>query len=206
MKTRLKSLVIAVTVLAVFAASAGMTGAYLARSTEKLNNVITRGSIEVKVTEPGWLEENGRKLTPGSVIAKDPTVVNTGKNEAWVFLKVQIPVKEIVLVDTKTKKKQEPAKVELFSFSSTENWKLVEKNTEGEWVNYVFGYRSPLKAGGKTEPLFRNVTLVNYLEGEIDDGETLTLPIEAMAIQTNVCADGADLKVIFEEYLKGGDA
>lgn len=206
MKTRLKSLAIAVTVLAVFAASAGMTGAYLARSTEKLNNVITRGSIEVKVTEPGWLEENGRKLTPGSVIAKDPMVVNTGKNEAWVFLKVQIPMKEIILVDTETKKKREPAKVELFSFSSTESWKLVEKSAEGAWVNYVFGYRSPLEAGGKTEPLFHDVTLVNYLEGELDDGETLTLPIEAMAIQTNVCAEGTDLKVIFEEYLKGGDA
>lgn len=206
MRTRVKSLVIAVTVLAVFAASAGMTGAYLARSTEKLNNVITRGSIEVKVTEPEWVEANGRKLTPGSVIAKDPTVVNTGKNEAWIFLKVQIPMKEIVLVDAKTKKKQEPAKAELFSFSSTENWKLVKKSAEGEWVNYVFGYRFPLEAGKKTDPLFREVTLVNYLEGELDDSEVLTLPIEAMAIQTNVCADGADLQEIFEEYLKGGDA
>lgn len=160
----------------------------------------------VKVTEPEWEEEKGRELTPGSVIAKDPTVVNTGKNEAWVFLKVQIPIREIVLVDVETKRKQERAKAELFSFSSTENWKLVEKSADGKWVNYIFGYRSPLRAGGKTEPLFREVTLVNYLEGELDDSEALMIPIEAMAIQSNVCAEGTDLKMIFEEYLKGGEA
>lgn len=163
--------------------------------------MITLGSIEVDLTEPEWIPEKGSGLVPGDVVLKDPTAVNTGKNDAWIFLEVQIPVKKISLVDPVTRKKQEARETELFSFTAKDSWELIEK-TSGETNRcYVYGYCSAVSPGEKTEPLFEQVTLANYLEGEMDESEKLTMPIEAMAIQTNVCPQGADLKEVYQQYL-----
>lgn len=202
MKIRAKGIAAAVTAVAMFTATAGITGAYLVDSPGKLENVITRGAVTVKVTEPGWVPEKATGLTPGSVIAKDPAAVNTGKNDAWVFLKVKVPVKKISLVDEKTGRKQAAKKTELLGFDASGQWELVER-TEGEAdVSYIYGYRSIVKPGEKTEALFSEVALVNYLEGEIDDTDTMKMPIEAVSVQSDICASGNGLKTVYQEYLK----
>ncbi len=202
MKMKIRYLAAAISLTAVFAVSAGVTGAYLTQTTKELNNVITGGSIGVKVTEPGWTQEQGQKLTPGSIVTKDPAAVNTGKNDAWVFLKVKVPVKIISLVDTETRKKQEAARMELLAFAASDKWELIEKTEDEDSACYIYGYRFVVKAGEKTEPLFQEVALVPYLEGELDETDLLVMPVEAMAVQTGVCEKGADLKTIFAEYLK----
>lgn len=156
----------------------------------------------MEVTEPEWVPVNGEQLVPGSVTAKDPTAVNTGKNDAWIFLEVQVPVKTISVVDPVTRKKQEAKKTALFSYEVKEGWEMVEQSLGDDWDTYVYGYHEIVKPGEKTTELFEEVTLVNYLEGQLDETDTLTMPIEAMAIQMNVCAEGASLTEIYQQYLK----
>lgn len=194
--------VAAAVMLLIFTASAGLTGAYLTDMPEKLDNRMTPGSIEVELTETKWNPEDARYLLPGSTVKKNPAVKNIGKNDAWIFLKVQIPVKEICLVDPISKKKGEKKETELFAFEANGTWELLEKEKEDACISYLYGYHTTVQPQEITEELFEEVTLVNYLEGELDEKDSLFLPVETMAIQTNVCVPGAKLQDIYEQYLQ----
>ena len=169
---------------------------------EKLENRITLGKIDVQLTETKWRPEKGKQLVPKSKVDKNPAVTNTGKNEAWVFLRVQIPSKKMVLVDPVSRKKREAAKTELFSFKADASWELIEREEHESETIYTYGYRSILPPGQTTTALFESVTLVNYLEGELDEEEELFIPVETMAIQTNVCDPGAGLQTVYQQYLQ----
>lgn len=185
----------------IFLASAGLTNAYLQKPTNELDNVITPGSIDVALTEPLWKREDAADLVPGQTVSKNPMVTNTGENDSWVFLRVDVPVKNIRLVDPETKKKTEKRDTELFSFEADDSWELVEQTKDADAVHYVYGFKEILKAGDSTDALFNSVTMVNYLEGEIDAEEILTMPIEAVSIQSNVENAGDGLRAIYQEYL-----
>lgn len=198
--------------ICLFMASAQVTGAYLTSVPDALVNIITPGDIKVKLTEPQWDPQKGRELVPRSAVAKDPTATNTGKNEEWIFLKVSVPIRRIVVVDPDSKKKQEASEVELFSFSVLNGWKLVNEQRAENAMEYTYGYEKIVRPGESTAPLFSKVSLVNYLEGELDAEEELRLPVEAMSIQGSACPESANIKDIYEEYLrqieeneKGGD-
>lgn len=181
---------------------AGTTGAYLTHSPETLKNIITAGKIDVRVEEPAWRPENGTGLVPGCEVSKDPTAVNTGKNDAWIFLKVRVPVKKMITVDPETKRKQPAQEMALFSFAAAKDWELIEKNRKDGFEEFIYGYQSVVKPGEKTSPLFEKVVLVNYLEGQLKAAEKLTIPVEAMAIQTGVSTPEEGLKRIYEIYLE----
>ncbi|MDD2957327.1 MAG: hypothetical protein PHR92_02190 [Lachnospiraceae bacterium] len=201
MKKRVKIIAAITGCAAIFAASAGFTNAFLANTTNDLTNVITPGGIGIGLEEPGWKPEDAKNVLPRKIIKKDPYVVNTGKNEEWAFLRVTVPVKEISVVDPDTKRKLPAASTELFGFQASENWTLVSKIVDGSAAHYVYGYNMVMKPGEKTDFLFQEVSMVNYLEGSIDEEETLTLPIEAVSIQYNVDSAGDGLKEIYEDYL-----
>ena len=154
------------------------------------------------VEEPGWKPENGTGLVPGSEVSKDPTAVNNGKNDAWIFLKVQVPVKEIVLVDPSTKRKRKIQEAALFSFEAAKDWELIEKSRKNGFEESIYGYRSVVKPKERTTPLFEKVVLANYLEGQLKASEKLTMPVEAIAIQTGVTTPEEGLKRIYEIYLE----
>lgn len=185
----------------IFLASAGLTNAFLQKPMDELNNEITPGSIDVILTEPLWKKEDAADLHPGQTVSKNPTVTNTGENDSWVFLRVDVPVKRIAFVDPDTKKKTEKADAELLAFEADDTWELVEKTKDKDAVHYVYGFREILKAGDSTDALFDHVTIVNYLEGEIDSKEILTMPIEAVSIQSNVESTGKGLNAVYQEYL-----
>lgn len=188
--------------LTVFGASAGVSGAYLAKSINELNNVITPGSIEIDLTEMEWNPENGKDLVPRESVAKDPTVTNTGKNDAWVFLRVDIPVRCVSLVDAETKRKEKAADTELFLFAPKEGWTLVSKTADSGNAHYVYGYDTVVKPGETTKPLFTEISLVNVLEGELDEKEKFIVPVQAVAIQSSVDTAGEGLDAIYRDYLE----
>ena len=101
--------------VASLAISAGITSAYLAASTDTLQNVITAGSVRASLIEEKWQPQDGMTVYPGQQLEKDPAVENTGENDANVFLEVQIPAEMIALVNEETGMKTEKRKTELFS-------------------------------------------------------------------------------------------
>lgn len=206
MKKYVRTLGVSALCLAVFGVSTGVSGAYLTKSVNELNNVITPGSVEIDLTEPDWNPENGKDLVPREIAAKDPTVTNTGKNDAWVFLRVDLPIRHISIVDHETKRKEEAADTELFLFTPEETWTLISKTTDSSNAHYVYGHNTIVKPGETTKPLFTDITFVNVLEGELNETEKFIIPIQAVAIQSNVDTAGEGLEAIYKDYLEQEDA
>ena len=77
----------------------------------------------------------------------------------------------------------------------------MEKKTDAGAAHYVYGFKKILRKGASTPPLFGEAAFVNYLEGELDPGEVLTMPIEAVAIQSNAENADAGLKAVYQAYL-----
>jgi hypothetical protein len=196
-----KILVAVGALMILFGTSAGVTGAFLTKPVGERINIITVGSVNVTVTEPNWQEENGRNLVPGERVKKDPTVTNTGKNGAWVFLRLEIPIRSVSLVRTDTKRKEAAENHELFCFQPGNEWQLISHTREGDNACYVYGYRYVLEPGASSEPLFQELSLVNVLEGELDETEQFEIPIEAVAIQDTAGSSDKDLQNIYETYL-----
>ena len=198
-KLRKKILLLGLTA-AVGCSTFGLTMAYMSDK-DQTTNVITVGDVTVDLTETNWKPETGVNILPRTEVAKNPEVTNTGSVDAWIFLKVKSPKKNIITVDNKTKRKKPAADVELFSFTPSSKWELVSKTDKGSEVEYVYGYKDIVKTKEKTQSLFDSVTMVNYLEGSIDKKEKLTLPVEAMAVQWNVDKADVGLKKIYNYYL-----
>ena len=110
-------------------------------------------------------------------------------------------MRNISLVDGQSKRKQAPALTELFAFQANENWELIERRESSDKADYVYGYRSLVQPRASTAPLFTEVQLVNYLEGELTREDLLKMPLEAVAVQDHTCPEGASLAEIYHVYL-----
>lgn len=202
MKRYRNTLMLVVAVMAIFASASGLTNAFLTNETEELNNVITPGGIAVRLSEPGWRPEEAKNLTPCAEVSKDPVVTNNGENDIWAFLRIDIPIKNIVTVNTETKRKEAKKNTELFRFVVQPQWTLVDKTSDSGTAHYVYGFNKVLPPGESSPALFEEVELVNFLEGEIDEAEQLVIPVEALAIQSNVEMKENGLPAIYAEYLE----
>lgn len=150
-------------------------------------NNFTVGDVEVGLDEPSWNPDEGRDITPGKVIPKDPVLTNEGANPAYVFLKVTVPTADIVTSAADGSKEQKALK-ELFTYSVNEGWTEIDKEQNDGGNSYIYAYGTDsamtiLNKGEKTPALFDNVKLINIIEGQID-GEALSLPVDSYAIQT----------------------
>lgn len=191
--------------VSLFAVSSGLTNAYLTMRPQALKNLITPGTVDIGLTETAWQPEKAKGLTPGSIVPKNPAATNTGESDAWIFLRISVPVRHISVVNPQTHRKEPAADMGVFSFSTTEGWERISDERTEDSVNYVYGYQKLVEPGGQTAPLFETVTLVNYLEGELTAADVLQIPVQAVAVQDHVCEPGAPLAEIYEVYLAQED-
>lgn len=188
--------------ISVFAVTAGITSSYLTSYPEQLENIVSTGFLGIVLKEPGWNEQEAENLLPRSTVTKNPTSENTGNTSAWMFARVTVPLRTIALVDEKTRRKTEEKETELFSFQVLPEWEQISRRQQPDSVEYVFGYQQIVEPGKKTAPLFEQVMVVNYLEGELSGEEVLEIPVEVMAIQSSACASGTSLAEIYQIYLQ----
>lgn len=73
------------------ALATGSTLAYLTATTETKTNTFTLGNVEIELTEPLYDAEPEHVLYPGAFAVKDPTITNTGRTPAWVWMTLEIP-------------------------------------------------------------------------------------------------------------------
>lgn len=188
------------------AVTVGAASAYLSKETAVLHNAIIPGSIGANLTEEAWKEDLGKNIMPEQEIPKNPKVKNVGRNEAWMFLKVGIPVRNIRIVDSATKRALPSQDTELFQFEASGKWELISSQIETDTMWYVYGFQEPVKPGSWTDCLFEKIKAVSYLEGEINETEGLVIPVTAQAVQRTAGEEG-NLKVLYQTYLsqeKGG--
>ena len=149
-------------------------------------------------------------ITPNQTIKKDPRITNTGANDAYAFLEIQVPVKKIITVGPDGKKLP-AADTELFAYKVNDGWVQVRSSditTSGKVTarSYVYAYGTKtqctvLKKGETTTPLFDSVTLVNAIEGQIDE-ETLNIPVKSYAIQAEHIGESKVPSDVFQIYMK----
>ena len=198
---------------------------------ETMNNVITVGDVAIELTEPNWPSNSSEEVKNqlgNQETLKNPTITNTGTNDAVVFIRMTVPVADVAAVsDTgvlETSKKQE-----LYFFKRTadiasvhtnnfyDNW--VELTTEEKGTDmsqatrtYVFGYKTRVVKDQATDPLFDKIQMKNLLEGSVPSKTSENIKIEAFAIQaddvisetvidTNGSMSAETLSKIYEIYV-----
>ena len=162
--------VVAVVALIAMTAIASVAGtlAYLTDRDSKAN-VFTIGDVSIEINEDF---AQGTTLIPGVKIEKEPTITNTGKNDAWVWAEIAIPA----ALDNPDASKN----VVHFNFSKDSvadgywNWTdaegnyLVKENVEINQVNYTVYtvlYETVLKASETTAyPVMTTV----YMDTHVD--------------------------------------
>lgn len=167
--------------VAVAALAAGGTAAYLT-DFETATNSFTVGKVDIDLDEPNWNPDDNTKLVPTQVIKKDPFIKNLGANEAFVYLEVSIPVREVITA-AQDGTRNELAKTELFSYTKNKEWTQMERKEVGQNMVYTYAYNHILNPGEKTTTLFDTVTFANIIEGQLDT-QQLDMPVRAYAIQS----------------------
>lgn len=171
--------------------SIGGTVAYLTDQ-DAADNKFTVGKVDVDLEEPEWDEDEHQDLQAGESVKKDPQIVNTGVNDAYVYLEVQVPMETVITAAADGTRENGGAAVkqELFTFTPNANWTQISKTEANNHMVYVFSYDQVLAAGETTNTLFDTMTFANIIEGQIDLNEYI-VPVEAFAIQTANTGDGS---------------
>lgn len=168
--------------------AAAYTTAYLTDH-EGTVNEFTVGKVEIDLEEPDWNPDEHDKIEPSEVIKKNPMITNKGINDAYVYLEVSIPMRNVIAASPDGSRL--PGKnQELFSFNPKADWNLLKKEQTEGYMVYTFNYGKILKEGETTVSLFDTVTFLNIIEGQLDTA-VLEIPVKAFAIQTeNTGGDG----------------
>lgn len=205
-----KSAVIGLGLAAVLCVSLSAKGMYAYfTDTESEVNTFTLGNVNIDLQEPNWedgtdendngIPDEAENIVPAKEIPKDPKIENTGKNDAYVFLAVDVPVKNVITA--KADGTRNPvADTEMFYYHINSGWTQVSAedttDTEGGKVKrYLYAYGTEeacttLKAGSSTGTLFDTVTFANVIEGQGLEDATLTMPVKAYAIQADNVSGG----------------
>ncbi len=180
-----KKTLLLIVALAVIAAGIGSTISYFS-SRDTADNVFTVGDVKIELTEPSWDPDADHIIAPGESFDKDPTVTNTGSNDAYVRLNVV--VRDYSKVKDAISGGSDP-KVEpntLFNSSiDLDKWiDVPEVIDEGkDQATYSFLYNEILKVGDSTGALFDKVEF----PGSVDMDKVIALPGDGVTI--DVTAD-----------------
>ena len=141
MNKKAKAVIAGLSVFAVVGVSGIM--AYLT-DLDTASNKFTVGQVKIDLQEDSWdnatdtdsdgVPDFAEDMVPNQTIDKDPKVKNVGKNDAYVYLKVKVPVATVVTAnDNGTLKNNGTAtKTPLFSYTVPTNskWKIIASQTD----------------------------------------------------------------------------
>lgn len=196
-----KNLIITSSVLAALAIAGGAFAFFT--STQTATNTFTVGNVEIELTEPSWDPEVKPVVTPGQVIAKDPTITNTGTIDAYGFVKVDIPYENVSAIDENGNKVL-AADNELFQLLNTEgnvglnaDWVEITgevdgitypyKDEDAKTVSHIYAYASAtamtaIAKDASVSP-FDAVKFAAVTEGAFE-GQDINVVVTSYAIQT----------------------
>jgi alternate signal-mediated exported protein len=189
--------------------------AYLT-DTDTATNTLTTGQVEIDLQEPLWDAADStthQNLAPNAVVTKDPQVKNTGKNSAYIYLKVTVPVKKVKTAnaDGTLKNNGAAADTQLFTYELAENSKWNEitskrqtnvnsTTNEVESYTYVYYYNEAVAPNATTDKLFTQVKYANVIEGQ-NDNSTEEIDIKAYAIQSDSLPANTTIAGAYDIYV-----
>lgn len=189
-----KSILLAATaVMLVCAMSIGGMLAYFT-DTDTKENTFTVGNVEIVVNEEF---EQGSIANPGVAVAKNPSIENTGGNDAYVRMKVVLSDGLAWMTAIEKNYGEEFDLATVFGGHNADNWSRVdyaggpaEYDFATDTLTYTYNYvASALKPDESTDSLFTSVTMPAPFDNEDvagfgADGEPgFTITIIGEAIQ-----------------------
>lgn len=183
-----KKVLVVTAVGAVLFCGALMSVAYNTDSGSLQNNVyVARADISVVEEEYDKLpDDNGNgikdcaeELVQGKEITKDPVIMNNSNLGMYCFASVEVPVRTVMTVAEAPSK----SKTELFAYHLNEGWVKLEESETPTSKKVLYGYKEQVAPKAKTKTLFDKVKYANVVEGEIPQGEVLTVDVKGYAIQ-----------------------
>ena len=158
-----KKLIVAIKVLAIVIALIGGILAYFTHTTNTLTNTFTVGeNVTITLTEPNFDPLKAQGLSFGKTVDKDPTVTNTGSNDAYVFVKVEVPTYY------KYTGEGNQSDFPMFTYTLNNGWyeltSLQDTNFMRDEIHiYAYGSASGMTAlePSDTATLFDDVTFLN---------------------------------------------
>lgn len=193
-----KTITIIAIVIAIAIVVTGGIAAYLT-DTDSATNTFTVGKVEISLTEPNWNASNGQNILPGQTVAKDPMITNTGRNTAYVYMKVEQPLvdSEYELWDSSI-----PSHDPLFSYTTNSGWTFLGNYmTSGcNTLTSVYYYNTSLAPNASTSKLFNNVTVGDF-DQDIETGNK-NIVVTGYAIQSTNLPSGTTIQSAFNEYFK----
>ena len=181
-----------------------------------VTNRFRAASLDISLLEENYdrlTDIQKRTLIPNRTLPKDPKIKNTDKTDAFVFLKITVPVGKITYVEengTRTTKQSQ----ELFRIKTEQTKSITNRDTnfntdsttdQEYWIEltdyeegtdysqdtrtYVFGYSVYLKPGETTETLFDYIQLKNAVQYEADPNQLLRIGVSAYGIQADHIGD-----------------
>ena len=201
--------------------------AYLT-DTDTALNTITTGDVTIDLTEPTWdaavadktngdknnnnIPDYAENVAPNATVAKDPQVQNTGANNAYIYLKVTVPAKEVITAnaDGTLKNNGAATATQLFTYELAANSKwqeIVGERTTNvnqttnkiESYTYVYYYNEAVAPNATTEKLFTQVKYANVIEGQ-NDNATANIDIVAYAIQSDNLPENTTIPQAYTIY------
>lgn len=174
----------------------GATLAYLTAQTEEVTNTFTIGNVNIKLEEPNWKPENAENLEPGAEVAKDPTVTNTGKNDAYIAVTVD-GMEEMALAGFSA--------VVNNGVEGKGNWVKVDEagNVDMDWdgaiVDGIYAYDSVVAKEDATAALFQKVAFNGLSSTNVYTVEGVAVDPQDQAAGVYYIVRDADGKQVAEE-------
>ncbi len=186
----------------------GISLAYFTNRTEEKLNVFTVGNVNINVREDNFDKESAKTVTPNEEIDKDPYVVNVGSNSAYVFMMIEVPRKNVIIVDTDNVTLKKRSYVDLFTYNVNSSWQLISSDVSDESSIYVYAYmKGVLQPDDRTDAIFDKVKFANVLEGEISSNDSFNVVVSGYAVQSDSLevkgsTDLEKMTYIYTNYLK----
>ncbi|MGN1133001.1 MAG: SipW-dependent-type signal peptide-containing protein [Oscillospiraceae bacterium] len=204
MKTRRKTILLAICAAALVAVSVFGTMAYLT-SKDEVKNTFTVGNVQIKLDEAKVddngkaiagegaerVKENSYKLVPGKNLDKDPTVTVL-KNSEDSYVRVLVTINKKSALD-----KIGIKMTDVFEGYDSNKWVFNgQKNNNDDTMTYEFRYSKAVSAADTDvalPALFTGIKVPENLTGEqIADLEGLNIKVTAEAIQTEGFANAEE--------------
>lgn len=201
MKKKLMAIALAVCVVAVLAAGASL--AYFTDKTEAANNTFTMGNVKITLDETDLTKDDDSRtaegntyenLYPGMEMVKDPTVHNTGRNDAWVRVIVRVTNGAAFMNQFKDTQYGE-SPLEGLTHGLGDGWSIDASAPDGNDMVYTIVYKNVLKPGESTPAVFNKLYIpatfgngemaaITYKKANNEAVNGFTMSIHAEAIQS----------------------
>lgn len=194
---RVKTKALAAIILAGLTA-AGSMAAYMTDADTAINTANV-GKVDTELTETEWNEEQAKDITPNEELAKNPVMNNVGKNSAFTFISVSVPIVNTKLSTDDGAVDADAIDTELFTYGKDGKqgvdaaWQQVGDkvySSDGSYVTYVYAYANDkgemteLPAGESTTSLFDYIKMKNATEDTGLEGSQYDVVVKGYSIQT----------------------